>query len=348
MYLKTKRKKSWLDLPNADLKDVLYSYDNALDSLNNIISEYHKIPKDNWQHILLRIDLLREITNITKNIEKYFDQEYFTGFLDKVIEIALRKQEYLKDLLFLKNNENILIKNLFDTSHITEYFTLTINNKRRYNYITQEMWGEFAIEAADPSHRRLLNEYYNSFVNQHDNKYYLLSNFFIWLENKSVSVFHPAIEILTTEQLENIKITVFNGRLCYNNNEFITTDAFLTYNLLEYGPRLYKEHIFVIDYKNNIYITYSAPNISHTSISNYYPIIGCGKIVMHEGKVIKIATDSGHYLPNIKHLGQILNIMLNKGVKFNDNVELIYFDKHTLKKVSFKNFVRLYKHYLKL
>ena len=331
---------SWTDLPQHNLIEVLHDYDSMLDALNKIIQNYHKIQKISWKLIDLRIRYLSDIREHALKIYKNIDQDYLYKVAFKISKIAeskinyLRKLEYLNAGGFQKQKQMIL-----DPTHISDKFTpLILNNVKKYNYKTEEIWGEYLIEGIDPCHRRLMNSYYDLWFREFTNDY--LPNFFLWLEDKNISVLHPMIKLFSPDDLDKHKVTIKEGKLYYSKNNLISTQIDKSNDFPSKGPSFYKEHIFIIDGKAQVYLCYSNREIAHPSLSHYRPIIGSGKIFLEEGIIKRISFDSGHYLPNGNHCVQNIKLLQSKGVQFNSQIRVDYFNDYKYLTTTFKNFVR--------
>ncbi len=332
---------SWIDLPEENLEEILYYYDGKLDTINTLIKEYNSYKKGKWNNVRNRISKLNEISKKSIYLKGLFKDNYFINFLEKISEIALRKKEYLERLSYLRNNPNHIAQQLYNTKEIPEKFIpLTINNKKKYNYGTQEVWGEYLIEAADPSHRRLLNNIHTVWRKKFTTS--SLYDFFLWLEDKPIFIFHPSIDTIPKDQLYKYKVFIKDGILYTTDNKLLNTKIFNSPDTPEYGPTFYKEHIFIINNLGEIFATYSGANTAHSSLSHYKPLIGSGKFFVKNGRIIKFAADSGHYLPTLSHFIQIIRFLLQKKVPFEDNVEVFFFDKHTPIKTTYGDFKKKY------
>lgn len=320
---------SWTDLPKDDLREIFYEYDPKLDKLNDILNQYHQIAKKDWHLIQKRIDMLEYISSYCYKISFSLDKKYLKEATLKLSTIAKMKASYLKELKDLKSYKLKELKKLvFDKNLIPKpYLPLILNNKKKYNFKTEEVWGEYFIEAVDPCHRRLLNSYYDVWLNKC--RSCELHDFFLWLEEQNVSVFFPSIRLFDTHELEKSKIYIKNGLLYDNNGKLINSKIDLVLGKPErIGPTFETEHIFIINDKEEIYLTYSNKEVGHTSLSHYKPLIASGKLYIRNGKIEEIAFDSGHYLPNEVHDVQTIKFFEEKGIKFNPKTILKFFKKH--------------------
>ncbi|BBB57702.1 hypothetical protein MPCS_01713 (plasmid) [Candidatus Megaera polyxenophila] len=333
---------NWMDLPVEKLGNILYLYDSKIDILNTKIQEYHTIPKNNWNAVPKRVKSLIDISTYAQNLSGKIENSYLKSVIIKLSLIAIEKKNYLIQLLELHNGGyKRVYNNLYDASIIqNNYIPLFINNIMRYNHSTQELWGEYILEAVDPCHRRLLNSFFSVFRNKTSST--KVSDFFLWLEDQQVSVFIPAIKMFTEAELAQKKVIIKNGKFYDILGKRITTNQILLDDKPIHGPVFDIEHIFIIDEIGNIYLCYSSRTVGHTSMSHYKPIIGAGKLVLNNGEVKKIAFDSGHYLPGEKGAIQTINFLLKVGIKFKNTIKIEYFKGDNRVSTDFAQFKKEY------
>lgn len=325
----------WLDLPPDPLNTILYEYDPKLDSLNALVQNYHAIHKNTWESIPERVIYLDKIENYSTELSKQLKNEYLRRIAVKYASLANHKKSYLISLQNLKSNYENVKYEIFNPNTIpTEYTPLKLNNERKLDFKTQEFWGQYFIEAIDPCHRRLLNSYHEIWEKKHPNKE--LPDFFLWLEDKNVSLFFPSILLFTPEELETYKVKIKNGMFYSTEDNLITTKVVQDTSMFKSEP------IFIIDSNEDMYIAYSGNQHAHVSLSHYKPLIGSGKIWVEQGIIRKISFESGHYLPQIPHFVQALNFWEERGVKIEENVELVYYEGYEEKQTTIRQFKERY------
>ena len=159
----------WIDIPIGDLRKILFIYDSKLDNLNNIIRDYHKISKTEWNTVEERIEALRNIQQESMKVHKLLSikdkgrRRYLAYNSYKIYNIAFNKEQYLRKLLDLRIFD---FSKLYDVSQFPKKYTpLFIKNKNLYNFKYDIPWGHFLLGIVDPAHRRNLNAYYISWNN---------------------------------------------------------------------------------------------------------------------------------------------------------------------------------------
>lgn len=338
----------WSDLPQDHLKDILYEYEDRIDMLDRHIQQYHKLKKINWKFIPKRISLLKEISFLAQKTAQSFstsssvEESYLHNALSKLSIIASRKQNYLEELFKLKNYKLKQLKqDIYIADHISgDYVPFTLNDGRKIKYQTQEIWGQYFIEAVDPCHRRSLNSYHDIWFKEFPEDE--LFDFFLWLEDKNVSLFFPAIIVPTEDELVQYQIEVRAGRFYSNNGELITTEPTEKEKINPEVPNFMKEPIFIINPDEKLYLGYSGREFAHTSLSYYRPIIGSGTIWLQGGLVTKLSLSSGHYLTNMEQNIQTFKILEQKGVNFNSCKEVLFFDGYHEQSLSVEAFKKRY------
>lgn len=313
-----------VELPFTQLKYIISTHNPTIDILNNKIKKYHSIDKTNQKHLKNRIKVLKEIILEIKQI-KNVDNLYLQNVLNKLMVISKNKLDLL---YYIYNSQdsyyNQLLKDIYDISGISDKYTpLILYDAIHYNFSTLELLGKYLYEALDPCHRRL-GGYYDSWshkcikCNFHD--------FLFWLEGQNIPVFTPSITIISTQDLWKYKVNIKNGKFYNYQNELINTKIAEEPEVLSKGPSFTKEHIFIIDSKNDLYMCYSSIEIGHPSLSHYKPIVASGKMIIKKGKIQMISLYSGHYRPNINHGKQLIKLLEEKGMKMNDTIKIHFFD----------------------
>lgn len=335
---------SWLDFPSDNLQQILHKYDPRLDRLNSLIQSYNIITKSDWKKVPARIRSLEIISNYALVLQKQLNEKSLKQIAIKFSDIATAKSNYLKRLYSLYESEyQNRYYEIYNASKMpNQYIPLVIYSGRKYNYNTQELWGDYLIEAIDPCHRRLLSRPYIIWQQKHNHKKTL--DFFLWLEEQDVSLFVPSIKIYDVEELKHHRVLIKNGKFYSDRDKlFISTYKGKPYNESYNGITFNKEHIFIIDSEENIYICYNSANTNHVSMSNYKPVIGSGKMILDNGKVKLLSFDSGHYLPTKTHVIQTIKFFENLGVHFKNSVRLEYYEDYEKISIDFKKYRELLK-----
>ena len=125
-----------------------------------------------------------------------------------------------------------------------------------------------------------------------------ITNFYLWLENE------PPLQI--KKQLfpiDEAKVE-FNNAIAYNDFWGKNTN-----NILD-GAYLY-----VLAPDSSLYIAPNYINYKHSDISKEPFAIGAGQIIFKNGKITYINRQSGHYLPEEKHLNYVINSLEKKYTK---------------------------------
>lgn len=320
---------SWTDLPRGELSEILYQYDSSLDAIQNNILQYHQISKMQWPTVYHRVEKLLEIADQAVVLSKKRGlSRYHKEVLIDLSSIARNKARYLEELKQLKTGKTIkILHRIQDVSIIpAQYHPLITNNAKKYNHKTEEIWGQYHLESLDPCHRRLLNDYYESW--QLQCKDCKPADFFLWLETKPIPVLLPSIKLLGYDELQQAKVHIKEGILLNSKMSPITTIIYPKGTMPSKGPRFDQEHIFIIDAKQDMYLTYSGSEVGHPSLSHYKPLISSGKLIIKKGIIKTIAFDSGHYLPKVEHALQTLDFFENRGVQIIPNTRLEYFIGH--------------------
>ncbi|MHA7877909.1 MAG: hypothetical protein ACX93T_03240 [Bacteroidota bacterium] len=310
------QKLNWIDLPKEDLKLVLYEYDPVLDHSNNLINAYHQIPKRNHETIGQRIEHLKNISCSLKKAIIKSENVYIKKSADVLSDIALQKANYLEAIYLLGTNkhsdilEDLLNKSLYNKEG---YRLLHIRNKRKFDYKTLEMWGEFCLEAIDPCHRRLMS-LFDVWRTQEPNA--LICDFFLWLEDQNVPSFYPSICLIDDAELPKYKITIKDGTLYNAAGELLhhtETDG---------------ERMFIIDTDFNIFSCVATNYLRHTSLSHYKPILGSGSLWVSNGTMTKLSLNSGHYIPQIEHYVQTIKILEGASLSLPNEMVLHYYENY--------------------
>lgn len=310
----------WIDIPNADYKVILSTERAEIEYLNQLSASYHSIDKSSPQTQVSRIELLDAISEYLEGIaaqEKFADQKLTILLLNKAVRY---KMEYLKQLLQIPSDEALTSYHL-DYSSLSErrFEPIPLRNNCSYSLKMKEFWGGFWLESIDPCHRRLAN-YYQFWLNTKPVcKDY--QSFFLWLESQPIPKNVPVVDYYSDTQLKSCYIELMDGYLKKSDtNELINTDPA-------------KRTLFVIDLSKELYLEVYKEGVWHTSLSRGKPVLGAGLLHIEQGIIQMIAFESGHYLPSIEQGFQSLQILFEKGVRFKEPFEVVYFENRNKYKI---------------
>jgi hypothetical protein len=320
---------SWLDISfnSDDFKKIIPDY------IISIFESYNKIPKEDTvsrklvltqAHKLLLIknkssnlkDLKKTISNVEKRINYFsaLDFLFKHGILFKEKNSDVYNVTRLKKVFFEHHN----IKN-------NNYSLRYPNREIIYDFSTNNWWGDMWLQLIDPAHREL-DFYKNAWLDSNT-----CDNFFIWLEKQPISFHHMSIDFILNSEINDYKINVKNGLILDAKGQTIQSKHIYD---------RYNETLFVIDANQDIFITDSAKNIRHTSLSRGAPVLGGGIMFIEKGLVKEIRGDSGHYLFYTPHMKQTINIMEKCGIHLDKTVIiknwLNFRDNETLSLSEFK------------
>lgn len=309
----SKHEVSWIDLPEDDLKIILYKYDEVLTPVNNLIKTYHQISKSSFKKINNRVNLLKNIAESFKKIQETTTDKYIKDVAEVLSTVSIKKANYLQAIKQLKVRKyDAYKKAIFSEELILKgYIPLKLHNIRKFDHKTLEVWGEFFLEAIDPCHRRLMT-YFDAW--RHDNPSAPIINFFLWLEDKNVPRFIPSILLLDENTLLECEIFIKNNVVCNKEgNPINTIDS-------------KDEYIFIITHDLRILACTAKKLIRHPSLSHYKNILGAGAFAIEKGCIVKLSFESGHYIPQIIHFIQTIKILETKSLILPDDLELIYYE----------------------
>lgn len=180
------------------------------------------------------------------------------------------------------------------------YIPLFLNNKTYFDTKLGISWGEFWLEAIDPGHRQLDNQKYKWLLS-HDKD---PSPFFLWLEDQWINE-SDSTKYFTSAELVSKKIRIIDGIFYDHSNKKITT-----------LPS--DEFIFIIDRNEDIYGAISSKSVRHVSLSLGKPIIAAGILHLEDGHLVKLESNSGHYLPTSQHALQLIDFVRLQGVQIEE------------------------------
>lgn len=313
--------KDWIDLPNDDYTLVLgYRNESSL-QLSKLVGEYNQIAKDREDQLPLRIQALERVE---KHLESWI-KEGLTKVEKKkhlqwLLSLAVKKKNYLVAL------DKIYALNLETDAALEEYHcaiqdqlppSLTpvlLNNKRFFSLKMREYWGDFWLESLDPCHRRLTPFYLQWMERKKENPN--LPHFFLWLETQHLPRYVPVVHYLSEEELKQAHVRVERGQFisyCQGSAQPV--------NFVDPSER----YLFVIDTKEQLYVTTESRGCSHSSFTHGKPVLGAGLINIRDGVLERLALESGHYLPSVEVGYTILKLFDKMGVIWPRSFEIVYF-----------------------
>lgn len=321
----------WIDLPADDYSKLALFEDERFVELNDLVEQYHSIPKKEEVHLKDRVQALQKIStflSIWMSEEKFKHRRYF---LSNIERIASNKKWYLNELdvrYTHRQFEADYLKSYHqDLSGMeTEYEPIYLVHRRLYDSNIGIYWGEFWYETIDPCHRQL-TPYFDLWIKER-NEQSLLS-FFMWLEEQNLSRDIPSIEFLNQEQLEQNTVFI-NGGLLY----FLSNGKLIPIDYFEEG----KEYIFSIDLAERLLLIPTSPTIHHVSLSHGKPVLGSGNMTVSCGKITSLELESGHYLPSLQNGIQILDIFSKMGISLEPTTSFTYYDNLGKHKVTVGEF----------
>jgi hypothetical protein len=309
----------WIDLPSDDYTLILgYTNQNSF-LLNQYISTYNQIPKDQVSTLENRVLALEKIAE--------FVTEWLGGRLEAIdkkkhiqwiLEIAQKKKAYLIQLI------SVYAKGLHLKPFQEEYHqdlsrledeqkkSVFLNNSRFFSLKMREYWGDFWMETIDPCHRRLTP--YLMRWEEEKAKDSTTPEFFLWLEVQHLPKYVPKIKHFSSIEQDQSRLVIQDGLFRLSDRQTLA-------NFCE----LNKRYLFAIDLDKEMYIHVESEGISHSTFTGGKPVLGAGLLVIKEGKLVSLALESGHYLPTVEIGYQILGIFLEKGLIIDVNFDLEFF-----------------------
>lgn len=175
------------------------------------------------------------------------------------------------------------------------------------------------METIDPCHRQL-TPYLELFRSLYGPDHSLMS-FFMWLETQNLSKDVPYLDWLTPEQLLRYQIIVKQGLLYHQIGEI--------YEKIHYANPD-QEYIFNVEMDGRLILIPAEKTIHHVSISYGKPVLGCGNMLVNQGKITRIELESGHYLPTVEDGLQLINVLLELGITLDPSTPFSFY--HNLQK----------------
>jgi hypothetical protein len=309
----------WVDIPKTDIALFKSNKDSGIKSLTSLVNEYHSLAKDNVSALASRIDMLNKI--IIKTEEILWQQQLNKSAL-KFLTIAKNKVSYLLELkeIYDKDLDRYDKLKLYHVdskdSISSPFYPLYMAHTRRYDLSLPGYWGFFWHESIDPCHRKL-PEYYDVWAEKKEHN----APFFMWLETQQVPYHVPKTVYLEGQALEDLKVTIKNGKLFNTNQEAIHHSGKET------------ELLFIVTLDYKLLAITGSDLIHHNSISHGKPVLASGTLVLEHGQVESIMMYSGHYVPTPKDASQTISIFNKLSIDISQ-ADLIYFDINGVEKTT--------------
>ena len=286
-----------------------------------MIEQYHAIDKAVPDKLQMRIALLNSIASYLGLLEDQSKFDRQKGAIGLFKQAVLSKKNYLDRLLEIPCDEAIDSYH-FDTSKLLDprYKPLFLRNDITYSLKMREFWGKFWLESIDPGHRRLAN-FYQFWLNTKPlcQSY---QSFFLWLESQPIPKNVPSVLYYSDAQIERCRVELRNGYLANPHTQaLITTDPSV-------------RNLFVIHLSKELYFAPWKEGIWHTTLSQGKPLLGAGLLHIENGVIRSVPFESGHYLPSLEESFQSLQILKDRGARFSEPFEVVYFENRNKYKVS--------------
>lgn len=287
---------AWIDIPTVDFALPCEYRETQVGSL---VKAYHDLEKTSLDLLPKRIAALEQIhSSITETVEG--SKSPANSRLTKLDTLVQKKIRYLKRIDDLYNNKTPydLFLN-FEASNDSEV-PLVLVNEVFFDFKLPIYWGLFWLEALDPCHRFLTAHYL-----KWKDKYSEIP-FFLWLEDQEIP--HNAIQVdflkeqEVTECLVDIKDGLFVHQLTGEKVNYDSQD---------------QEYIFALMLDKRLIVAKGSEHIRHSSLTLGKPVLGAGALKIHNGNLIYIDAESGHYQPTPKALHQVLEILKKQGAIIN-------------------------------
>jgi hypothetical protein len=312
---------SWIDLPDDNYLDVLGYQTMNTQELNTLIQKYNQITKDQAVTLPCRIKKLNHVIEFIQEwIEKRLEPIDKKKHLLWIADIAVKKRNYLSALLDIYENHRYQESSQYNYHHDISRLkdkskqAVILNNQRFFSLKMKEYWGDFWFETLDPCHRRLTPflDQWRALKKVDGN----LPHFFMWLETQHLPKYVPQVTYLKNGELEKCRLMIKNG--CFWEK---TENEWIKANFNQAGKR----YLFSIDLDGEIYAKEEGEGISHSSFTSGQPVLGAGLLQIRDGMLASLALESGHYMPTSDVGFQIFKIFEEKGARFPEQVEVIFF-----------------------
>lgn len=297
----------WIDIPRDDYEKISALPDSRFKELNALTEAYHSISKTSEQEIGNRLQKLEKVIDYLQNWmnnELTYQQHYF---IKNIWSIAKNKCEHLAELdtLYRENQSSpeYLEQYHLATSQLNgNYHPIFLCNRRMYDSLNGQYWGEYWMETADPCHRQL-TPYYELFKNKYGSEQPLLT-FLLWLEEQNLSKDVPYLRFLDEKELNKVTVKFKEGLLYLESD---TQEVLVDYCHPD------EEYLFNLNLEGNLLIIPATKIIHHVSLSHGKAVLGCGNMIVKNGLIQSIELESGHYLPSIADGVQVLQILQKLG-----------------------------------
>lgn len=322
---------AWIDLPLDDYSVLSKISHEMFNYLNNLVIQYHGLGKQNIDLLIERIRLLGIIVQYLDDWLMIETKILLRKFLGHIRNIGLNKMRYLNDLKLIFDKDHFssayLVNYHTDTTGIMPgYKPIYLHNSQEYDSFNGQYWGEYWMETIDPCHRQLTT-FHKSWGKRNPDAH--LGSFFLWLEEQNLSKDILYLNFMTDPEIMSQKVLVHNGLMYFNIP--------IKSNLIDYSDDS-KEYIFNIDLSGNIILVTATKQTHHVSMSRGKPVLGCGNMVIHQGIIIKIELESGHYLPTVQDGLQTISILRNKGIDIRHDIEFSYYEGGCKNKTTINEF----------
>jgi hypothetical protein len=309
----------WIDLPEDRADALLGYFSERVQKFHVLLTEYHVIAKDRVENMSCRI---RKLDQIAVFLNEWIDQ--FLTSLDKekhlkwLATIAESKKQYLIALEKIYqegcHTEEYQKNYHLDLSALSKPLKpIYLTNHRYFSLKMREYWGDFWYETLDPCHRRL-----TPFLSlwEKEKKRTDLPPFFLWLETQCLPKYVPKVRYLSAAELPNYELKIEGGSFLENRGE-----QWVKANRAEEGER----NLFVISLDERIWSGSENEGFSHSSFTSGKPVLGAGLLSIQEGRLLNLALESGHYMPNVEIGYQILQVFRSKGYTYEEPLGLTFF-----------------------
>jgi len=303
----------WSDPPFMDYRHILFTQDDRIEMLNQLVADYHALPKNAAECLEERIAALAGIQTYSRSLVEQASLVNVRPTLQKLDKLVTEKRNYLQALARMPADENI--GNFHEGSgglFSAKYAPIIMKNEASFSVVKREYWGKFWFEAMDPCHRQLAGYCQAYLLSRPKVPSYL--DFFLWLETAYVPGSTSAVVYLQKEDLAQRSLVPRDGYLCWlGNGNRVTT-------------RSQVRNLYVIELTGRILLAEDANGLFHSSLSLGRPVLGAGLVGIQDGIVHQINFESGHYRPDLSQGFQTLLLFKDQGLRFAKDLEIIYFE----------------------
>lgn len=303
----------WGDLPSTDHWHILYTQDDRVERLNQLVADYHALPKNAAECLEKRIAALEGIKTYSRSLVEQSSLVNVRSILQKLEQLVTEKRNYLQALSKMPEDEKIInFHEGTDGLFSCKYAPIIMRNEASFSVVKREYWGKFWFEAIDPCHRQLAGYYQAYLLSRPKVRSYL--DFFLWLETAYVPGSTSAVVYLQKEDLAQRSLVPRDGYLCWSGNgNRVTT-------------RSQVRNLYVVELTGRILLAEDANGLFHSSLSLGRPVLGAGLVGIQDGIIHQINFESGHYRPDLSQGFQTLLLFKDQGLRFAKDLEIIYFE----------------------